>query len=116
LKNFFSQLIQFVKSVAADSRIPDRDKKVLAGLVLLIASPFDIIPDWIPIIGVLDDFVILAIVLDYLFNVLDSEIILSHYPWGMKSYTRIRAAAKLIALFAPNFIKAKIWNYVGRPY
>jgi uncharacterized membrane protein YkvA (DUF1232 family) len=108
---FFKDLISFIQNVANDSRIPDRDKKILTVLVILIISPFDIIPDWIPIIGVLDDIVILAIVLDYLFNQLDQEILLSHYPWGMKSFVRIRAVARLLTFLTPGWIKKRVWKF-----
>lgn len=105
------ELIEFVKAVARDTRIPDRDKAVLVGLLALVISPIDIIPDWIPVFGVLDDIVVIAIVLDYLFNQLDQEILLSHYPWGMKSYVRIRKVARVIAVLTPEVIKNKIWKY-----
>ena len=67
--------------MAKDERIPDRDKALLVALVALVISPSDLIPDWIPLFGMLDDIVIIAIVLDYLFNRLDQDILLSHYPW-----------------------------------
>lgn len=83
------QLIEFIKNVAKDERIPERDKTILLALLALIISPIDFIPDWIPIFGVLDDFVMIALVLDYFFNHIDQVILLSHYPWGMKSFARI---------------------------
>ena len=113
---WIKELIQFIKDVAEDERIPERDKRVVLALVALVISPIDIIPDWIPIFGVLDDIVILAIVLDYFFNHLDQEILLSHYPWGMKSYTRIRQMAQMIALLTPPFIKERIWRYKPSVY
>lgn len=108
---WIKELIQFIKAVAEDERIPERDKRVILALVALVLSPIDIIPDWIPIFGVLDDVAILAIVLDYLFNHLDQEILLSHYPWDMKSYTRMRRIAQAIALLTPPFVKRRIWKY-----
>ena len=77
----------------------------------LVLSPIDLIPDWIPIIGIMDDVVIMAIVLDYFFNHLDQDILLSHYPWGMKSFIRMRRAARMVAYFSPNWVKAKIWSF-----
>ena len=109
-------LIEFVKAVARDSRIPERDKKVLIGLIALILSPIDLIPDWIPVLGVLDDIVIIAIVLDYLFNRLDQEILLSHYPWGMKSFVRVRKVARIVAVLTPSVIKDKIWKFKPAVY
>ncbi len=109
-------LYEFVKNVANDERIPDRDKKVLLALVALLVSPFDLIPDWIPVLGQLDDFLIIALILDYFFRVLDSEVLLSHYPWGMKSFAQLRRFATIVAWFAPGPLKRKLWTYVGSPY
>lgn len=113
---FIKKLVDFIREVAEDQRIPERDKTVLLALLALVISPIDIIPDWIPIIGILDDTLIIALILDYLFNVLDQEILLSHYPWGMKSFTRLRRGAQLITLITPTFIKNKIWKYRPSPY
>lgn len=102
--------------VANDSRIPGRDKKVLLAMIALLISPFDIIPDWIPVIGLLDDFIILSFIMDYFFTVLDSNLLLSHYPWGMKSFARLRAIARGMQFCVPSFVKKRLWTYVGDPY
>lgn len=109
---FFKRLIQFLKDVAHDSRIPDRDKKIVMALIVLVISPVDFIPDWIPIVGQIDDLIIISIILDYFFEVLDSSILLSHYPWDMKSFVRLKKINSALAFFVPNFIKRKIWKYV----
>lgn len=111
IKSFLKDLSGFLKNVSTDERIPGRDKALLAAMIALIISPFDIIPDWIPIFGQLDDLVIAAIVLDYLFDRLDQNILLSHYPWGMKSYTRLRRVARFISQLTPDTIKERIWKY-----
>ena len=113
---FFKKLIAFVRAVAEDQRIPGRDKKVILAMLALVLSPFDIIPDWIPIIGVLDDLIIIAVVLDYFFNVLDQAILLSHYPWGMKSYVSVQKGARAIAFLTPRAVKEKIWKYEAPKY
>lgn len=108
--------LKFIKDVSQDERIPARDKKVLIAMVALIISPFDIIPDWIPIIGILDDFLILALIMHYLFEYLDSNILLSHYPWGMKSFSKIRWVCRTIASFAPKSLRNRIWKYEPPKY
>lgn len=113
---FFQDFKNFVKDVAADPRIPQKDKAIILALLALIISPIDFIPDWIPVIGQLDDFVMIALVIDYFFFVLDHEVLLSHYPWGMKSFTRMRLFAKVLHLFIPKYLKKKLWSYVGSPY
>ena len=116
MMKYLKELIAFIKNVANDARIPEADKKILLVLVALVLSPFDIIPDWIPIIGVLDDFVIVAIVLDYLFNHLDQDILLSHYPWTMKSFVRLRGFAKTVSWLAPSWVKQRVWSYKPSVY
>ncbi|MFP5384957.1 MAG: YkvA family protein [Bacteriovoracia bacterium] len=113
---FFKDLKDFLVNTANDERIPARDKKVLLALIALILSPFDLIPDWIPIFGLLDDLVILSIILDYFFSVLDSNVLLSHFPWDMKAFARLRAIARGMQFFVPRFLKKKLWTYVGEPY
>ena len=113
---FWNDLKSFIKSVSQDERIPERDKKVLMGMVALIVSPIDLIPDWIPFFGQLDDLILISIILDYFFTVLDSRILLSHYPWDMKSFARVRSIARTLQFFVPRFVKKKLWMYVGDPY
>jgi uncharacterized membrane protein YkvA (DUF1232 family) len=116
IRSFASKIVEFVKNVAGDSRIPERDKKVILICVALIVSPFDIIPDWLPIVGLMDDLIIFAVVLDYLFNVLDQNILLTHYPWGMKSYLWLRRTARTITWMTPETIKQWIWKYKPDPF
>ena len=108
---FIKELIKLIQNVAKDGRIPDSDKTVVLILLGLIISPIDFIPDWIPILGQLDDIIMLAVILDYFFNHLDQDILLSHYPWGMKSFLRIRRLARVITFLTPSFFKNRIWKY-----
>lgn len=105
------QAVGFVRDVANDPRIPERDKKVLLALIALVLSPIDIIPDWIPVFGMMDDVVIMGIILDYLFNHLDREILLSHYPWDLKSFNRLKSTAQWVARLTPEFVKQRIWKF-----
>ena len=116
MKIFFVKLKNFLTETANDERIPSRDKKVLVTMLALLISPLDIIPDWIPVIGLLDDVIILALMRDYFFEVLDQTILLSHYPWGMKSFARLRRIAGLLSFFVPNIIKNNLWKYTRDPF
>lgn len=113
---FFKKLKEFIVNTANDERIPERDKKILLAMIALIISPIDLIPDWIPFFGQLDDLILISIILDYFFRVLDDRILLSHYPWGMKSFVRLKSIARFLEFLVPRFVKKKLWSYVGDPY
>jgi uncharacterized membrane protein YkvA (DUF1232 family) len=113
---FFRDVRDFLVNTAKDTRIPDRDKKILLAMIALLLSPIDLIPDWIPVFGLLDDMIILSIVLDYFFTVLDREVLLSHWPWGMKSFVQLKSVTHITQYFVPRFVKKRLWSYVGSPY
>jgi uncharacterized membrane protein YkvA (DUF1232 family) len=116
MQNFFKDLKEFIINTAKDERIPERDKKIILAMLALILSPVDFIPDWIPIFGLLDDVILLALILDYFFEVLDQSILLSHYPWGMKSFARLRRIAGVTSFLVPGFIKNNLWKYTKDPF
>lgn len=116
MKTFFYNLKNFISATYNDARIPERDKKLIIILVAILALRILFIPDWIPYFGILDILFLIALILDYFFGVLDQNLLLSHYPWGMKSFARIKRIAGFLSLFAPSFIKDNIWLYTKDPF
>ena len=52
-----------VTRLARDPRVPRRRKLLLFALIAYLALPFDLVPDFIPVAGQLDDAIIVALVL-----------------------------------------------------
>lgn len=109
---FLGQVKTLLIALARDPRIPERDKALLAGLCAYLATPFDLIPDFIPVIGYLDDLFVAAVVLDYVFNVIPEEVILTHFPWPPEKYRTLRRRVRLISWFIPDFIRRRLWKQV----
>ena len=60
---FIPDCIVLVTRLARDPRVPRRRKLLLVGLAGYLALPFDLVPDFIPVAGQLDDAVVVALVL-----------------------------------------------------
>ena len=59
---FIPDCIVLVTRIARDPRVPRRRKLVLIALVAYLSLPFDLVPDFIPVAGQLDDAIIVALV------------------------------------------------------
>ena len=72
----FSQEVEFYKRVLRNPRTP-RVSKVLLGVAIAYAvSPIDLIPDFIPVIGYLDDLIILPLLILIAIRLIPRSIII----------------------------------------
>lgn len=114
MRAFFRNSLSFITALSKDPRIPSRDKAVLAGMLALILSPFDIIPDFIPVLGQLDDMMILILMLDYVCNRVPDEVLRDHFPWDAKQLLTWRRRVGFFVNLVPHWVKDKIWKASGR--
>jgi uncharacterized membrane protein YkvA (DUF1232 family) len=68
------------KRLMGDARVPRRHKLMLGGLVAYLAMPFDLIPDFIPVIGLLDDAFLAGLALRTLMRGSGRALIREHWP------------------------------------
>lgn len=63
-----------------DPRLPRRRKAVLVLLLGYLLVPIDLVPDFIPVAGYLDDAVIAAFALRYVLRGADAALLEEHWP------------------------------------
>jgi Uncharacterized conserved protein len=63
LAGFIPDCIVLVNRLLHDPRVPRRRKVLLVALIAYLALPFDLVPDFIPVAGQLDDVIIVVLVL-----------------------------------------------------
>jgi len=80
LAGFVPDCIVLVGRLLRDPRVPRRRKLLLAAAAAYLALPFDLVPDFIPVAGQLDDAIIVALVLRALFRSGSGELIREHWP------------------------------------
>ena len=62
LKKNFKKYIKLMKALSADKRVPWVSKAMLGFCIVYFFTPIDVIPDFIPVLGQLDDLVIIPTV------------------------------------------------------
>jgi len=90
-----------IPKLLRDRRVPLRLRVALLGLGIYLVSPFDIIPDFIPGIGRIDDAIVLLLLTDGILNRIDEEILLDHWTGRPVTLMRLRDAAGFVASFVP---------------
>jgi len=108
------RLARMLAGLLADRAVPRGAKIALAAVAVYLASPIDLIPDFIPIIGYLDDALLVAVVVDGLLNFLDRSLILKYWPGDPASLEATAAMAKRLARWVPSRVKRKIWTPTTR--
>ena len=68
------------KRLLADSRVPRRWKIASALALVYLAVPFDLVPDFIPVAGQLDDTILVALVLRGLLRSAGPLLLREHWP------------------------------------
>jgi uncharacterized membrane protein YkvA (DUF1232 family) len=86
---FIPDCIVLVTRLAHDPRVPRRRKLLLFALVAYLALPFDLVPDFIPVAGQLDDAIIVALVLRSLVRGGGAELIRELWPGPERSLALI---------------------------
>ena len=85
---------KFVYHLARDPRVPWTVKAALAGLAVYLASPIDLIPDWIPGAGYLDDILMLGFVASFVLARLPPEVVREHWGEDVETLERLRRKRK----------------------
>jgi uncharacterized membrane protein YkvA (DUF1232 family) len=85
LATFIPDCIVLVTRLTRDSRVPRRRKLLLLGLVGYLALPFDLVPDFIPVAGQLDDAIVVALVLRHFVRAGGEPLIRELWPGPARS-------------------------------
>jgi uncharacterized membrane protein YkvA (DUF1232 family) len=76
-----------------DPRVPRRRKLLLGLLVAYLAMPFDIVPDFIPVAGQLDDAILVALTLRSILRAGGAELLREHWPGPERSLLVVQRLA-----------------------
>lgn len=73
-------LLRLMKRLTTDPEMPRRIRIGLLLSLAFVASPIDIIPDFIPVLGFADDVILVALVLRWVTRTAGSGALAKHWP------------------------------------
>jgi uncharacterized membrane protein YkvA (DUF1232 family) len=98
-----------------DRRVATVDKLLVAGAMAYIVMPIDLIPDFIPFIGEVDDVFILVMALQRLISNAGRSVVVAHWTGAMEDLAELnlRDALSAAAFFLPKAIRKRL-RVIGR--
>src|SRR5919204_819329 len=73
-------LLRLLRRLAADSNVPRAARVRLVLLLGYLAIPFDLVPDFVPVLGYADDAIILSLVLRSVVRRAGAPVVRRHWP------------------------------------
>ena len=89
LAGFLPACVTTARRLRRDPRVPRRAKVAVAFAGLWALSPVDLIPEFLPVIGPLDDVVVAALALRYAARQVPREVLLEAWPGNPEVIERL---------------------------
>ncbi len=93
LAGFIPDCLVLFRRLLGDDRVPRRSKLLLGALIAYLAMPFDLVPDFIPVAGQLDDAIIVAFVLRTVLRAGGRDLLREHWPGPTASLNALMCLA-----------------------
>jgi uncharacterized membrane protein YkvA (DUF1232 family) len=88
-----------------DPRVPRNRRWAMAAVGAYLASPIDLIPDFVPVLGGVDDLLVLAFAIDYLLKASPEELVAEHWDGSEDGLELVRGITAWGVELLPNRIR-----------
>jgi uncharacterized membrane protein YkvA (DUF1232 family) len=111
----FPAYIRLLGGLLTDRRVAVLDKLLVAGAIAYIVMPIDIIPDFIPFLGEVDDLYLLVFALQRLIANTGRNVLYAHWTGAVEDLKdlNLQAALSAAAFFLPRRIRRRL-RVIGR--
>ena len=117
--HYIKQLPHYLRllfGLFTDSRVAAVDKLLVVGAIAYIIAPIDLIPDFIPFFGEVDDLYLLVMALQRLVSNAGRVVLLEHWTGAAADLAdlNLRGALTAAAFFLPKRIRRRL-RVIGKP-
>ena len=101
---------RLIARLVRDPVLPRGVKIALAAAAVYLLSPLDLLPDVVPILGYLDDALLVSVLVDGIVNHVDRALVLKYWPGSVTSLDKISRVSRLLAMWVPRRLKARLFS------
>ncbi|HET7622982.1 MAG TPA: YkvA family protein, partial [Gemmatimonadaceae bacterium] len=102
--------LKLLGGLLTDARVSRVDKLMVVGAIVYIVTPIDLIPDFIPFVGQVDDVYLLVLSLTRLISNAGLPVLSAHWAGDISDLTpgRLRSVLLAASLFLPRGIRRRL--------
>ena len=100
--------LKLLYRLTSDKRVPLREKAILFGAVAYVLSPLDFLPDAIPVLGQIDDLLLIALIVQRFMNSVNRRVVLEHWDGGENLLVTIERILEFTRYLLPAGIYEKV--------
>ena len=89
LAGFLQACVTTARRLRGDPRVPRRAKVAVGFAAIWVLSPIDLIPEFLPVIGPLDDVVVVALALRYAARRVPRDVLIEAWPGAPSTIERL---------------------------
>jgi uncharacterized membrane protein YkvA (DUF1232 family) len=107
--------LRLIGGLLTDVRVSTTDKLLVAGAIGYVFLPMDLVPDFIPFIGEIDDVFLLVLALQRLIANADRSVVLEHWMGDPRQLRSLDLERVLVAaaFFLPRRVRRRL-RTIGR--
>jgi len=106
-------LVRLLGRILKDPRVSRRSKLVVLGAVGYALSPIDLIPDFIPVAGQVDDILLVVFAVNHLIHSAGEKIVLEHWDGPQDLLGMVRGLMDVVSDLVPSRIRKLVTKLTG---
>lgn len=99
--SYIPRLFRLIINLLRDSRVSATDKAILGATIAYFLNPADIVPDWIPFLGMVDDLYLIVLALLRLILRTDEKVLIQYWDGPEELVTLLKQIADWAVAFLP---------------
>ncbi len=115
LKRYLSYVPKFLGllvNLVRDPRVSVADKAILGATVAYLLNPVDLVPDWVPFLGMVDDIYLVALAIMRLLLRTEEAVIREHWHGPGDVIAIVKQVAEIAVAFLPHKVRVALLERV----
>jgi uncharacterized membrane protein YkvA (DUF1232 family) len=107
-------LVKLLGRLMRDPRVPARSKALAGAALAYVASPIDLVPDLVPVLGRSDDVFVAIFAVHHLIRTAGEDVVVEHWGGSRDVLEVVDGLIDIAARFVPTRVRWTFNRFLGR--